>query len=243
MKPFVRIALIGDYNPAVPAHQAIPRALELAANDLSIGVQADWLHTSTIKDAALALASYDGAWCVPASPYANMEGALAALRHVRENNVPFLGTCGGFQHAVIEFARNVCGISSADHAETNPHAPATVIAPLSCSLIESSEKLTLRSGSLLNREYAARTIVEQYHCSYGLNPDYAAAVEAAGLESSAYDAAGAVRAVELRGHPFFVGTLFQPERRALRGQTPPLARAFVHAAATCGLVQRTASGF
>jgi CTP synthase (UTP-ammonia lyase) len=240
MKPVVRIALIGDYNPAVTAHQVIPQALELAASDVSLNVEADWLHTSEIRDAPVQLADYDGVWCVPASPYANMEGALAAIRNAREHRIPFLGTCGGFQHAVIEFARNVCCVRDADHAETNPDAATAVIAPLTCSLIESSEELTLRPGSLLHQIYGTRTIVEQYHCSYGLNPDYVSIIEVAGLQSSAHDATGAVRAMELRDHPFFVGTLFQSERRVLRGDTPPLARAFLRAASS-RVASRTAS--
>jgi CTP synthase (UTP-ammonia lyase) len=241
MKPVIHIALIGDYNPAVIAHQAIPEALRLAASDLTVSVHADWVHTSEIRDAPTQLAEYDGVWCVPASPYANMDGALAAIRYAREHRIPFLGTCGGFQHAVIEFARNVCGIGDADHAETNPNAPAAVVTPLSCSLVECSEEMSLRLGSLLHQIYGTRNIVEQYHCSYGLKSDYASVIEAAGLASSAHDAAGAVRAMELRDHPFFVGTLFQSERRALRGETPPLARAFVHAAASSRIASRGAS--
>ncbi len=80
---------------------------------------------------------------MPASPYASADGAFAAIRFARENARPFLGTCGGFQHAVIEYARNVIGITDADHAETNPGADMPLIAPLACSLVEVSQTLTL----------------------------------------------------------------------------------------------------
>jgi CTP synthase (UTP-ammonia lyase) len=130
-----RVALVGDYDESVIAHQAIPEALRLAARaEQSIG--SVWIHTASIRDAAADLAGFDGIWCVPASPYASIEGALDAIRYARESRRPFLGTCGGFQHAVIEYARNVCGLRDASHAETHPTAPALVVSPLSCLLVE-----------------------------------------------------------------------------------------------------------
>ena len=113
-----RLALIGDHNPEVVAHRAIPLALELAQKNLSSVLQWDWIGTDAITDAPRQLAGHAGVWCVPASPYKSMDGALAAIRFARETKRPFLGTCGGFQHALIEFARNVIGVTGADHAET-----------------------------------------------------------------------------------------------------------------------------
>jgi CTP synthase (UTP-ammonia lyase) len=218
----LKIALIGDYDPSVTAHRAIPLALELA------GAEGDWIHTTAAGDVAR-LAGYAGVWCVPASPYASAAGALAAIRFARERRLPFLGTCGGFQHALIEYARNVRGMAEADHAETNPGASAPLIAPLSCSLVEARQDLTLAPGSLLARAYGLGRVQESYHCNYGLNPALAAPLWDGDLQPVAHDNAGEVRAVELRTHPFFVATLFQPERGALSGETPPLVRAFVNA--------------
>src|SRR4051794_28912684 len=113
----VRIALVGDYNPDVPAHQAIPKALRLSAERLTVRVEPIWMHTSTLDVSQLP--AFSGIWCVPASPYANTDRALAAIRFPRENNRTFLGTCGGFQHALLEYARTVLG-READHAETSP---------------------------------------------------------------------------------------------------------------------------
>src|ERR1043166_1777744 len=127
------IALVGDYSPLVVAHRAIPIALDLAqrANDVEVAWR--WVPTREIHDAARDLIDFAAIWVVPASPYENMDGVLAAIRLAREIKRPFLGTCGGFQHALIEFARNVAGLGAADHAETNPAGSVLVVAPLACS--------------------------------------------------------------------------------------------------------------
>ncbi len=116
----LRVALVGDFNPSVVAHQAIPKALELAGAQHGVEVEPVWVHTSSISGAEARLAGFDGFWRVPASPYAHTMGALAAIRYARERGRPFLGTCGGFQHALIEYARNVCCMPEAEHAETDP---------------------------------------------------------------------------------------------------------------------------
>jgi CTP synthase (UTP-ammonia lyase) len=230
----ISIALVGDENASVVAHQAIPLALSRAAAALSVTVAPTWVHTSTIgRQGVASLEGFAGVWCVPASPYADMDAALAAIRFVRESRRPFLATCGGFQHALIEYARNVLGIADADHAETNPMATQPVIAQLACALVERNGALRLRPGSKLAATYGtdADRAEETYHCSYGLNPRFAAAFERDGdVRIGATDDAGEVRAVELASHPFFIATLFQPERSALLGRGHPLITAFVNAA-------------
>ncbi len=227
----LRVALVGDFNPSVVAHQAIPKALELAGAQHGVDVEPVWVHTTSIFGADVELAGFDGIWCVPASPYANTMGALDAIRYARERGRPFLGTCGGFQHALLEYARNVCGMPEAEHAETNPDAALPLIAPLACSLVERSEEIVLAEGSLLRRAYGLPRITEGYHCSYGLNREYGSRIFSDGLQATAHGVNGEVRGVELAGHPFYVGALFQPERRALRGEVPPLVAAFVAAMA------------
>ena len=226
----VHIGLVGDYNAGVPAHQAIPVALTLAGAALSAPVAFAWIPTDTIGDASR-VAGFDGIWCVPASPYRSMAGALCAIRFARENRIPFLGTCGGFQHAVVEYARNVLSWTDADHAETSPDAALPVITPLSCSLVEASDALRFREGSRIAAAYGRLEATERYHCRYGLNPAFQETLVSGPLRISAEDAAGEVRAVELDDHPFFVATLFQPERAALAEILPPLVAAFVQAAA------------
>ena len=231
------IALVGDFNPSVPAHQSIPTALRLAADAIPVpvAVTAVWIHTAALaRDGVGSLDAFDGIWCVPGSPYAEMSAALAAIRMARESGRPFLGTCGGFQHAVIEYARNVLDLPDADHAETNPTASRPLVAPLACALVERTGVLRFRAGSSLRAIYGTDDAEETYHCSYGLNPQYAEAFDRApGLRVGATDVAGDVRAIELVDHPFFVATLFQPERSAARGVAHPLITAFVAAVAAC----------
>ena len=178
MTTSILIGLVGDYDANVLAHEAIPRALALAAAAIGRPIVAEWVPTPEICDESR-VAAFDGIWCVPASPYRSLEGALCAIRFAREKSRPFLGTCGGFQHAIVEYARAVLGWSDAEHAET---APVLVGGP---------------------------------------------------LRVSAEDNAGEVRAVELDEHPFFVATLFQPERAALTDRLPPLVHAFVQSAVLC----------
>ncbi len=223
------IALIGDYSPQVTAHVAIPRALELA--NAAIGgtpVPWQWVETGCITDAPRQLAAFSGFWVVPASPYKNPAGALAAIRFARETGRPLLGTCGGFQHLLVEFAQNVIGIADAAHAETET-AGTFVVTPLSCSLVGQTGALRFMPGSRLHAAYGRATAVEGYRCNYGPAAGHRAQFEAAGLRFTAFDESGEIRGGELPSHPFFVGTLFLPERAALRGEVPPLAAALVQA--------------
>lgn len=222
-----RIALVGDYNSSVVAHQAIPVALDLASTHLGVQIIADWFSTAKINRATENLSSYQGIWCVPASPYENTRGALDAIQLAREEQIPFLGTCAGFQHALVEYARNVLGMTKTEHAETNPGASQPLIAQLTCSLVEKQAEVFLVPESLLHKSYGTLRIEEGYRCNYGPNPECEESLFTGKLHVTARDAAGEVRGGELQDHPFFVGTLFQPERRALRGELPPLVRDFV----------------
>jgi len=232
MEP-IFIAMVGDHDPDVVAHRAVPKSLGLAALSLGRPVDAVWVPTERVaEDEEDALGFVNAIWLVPASPYRSMEGALMAVRRARERGLPFLGTCGGFQHAVIEFARNVCGIRDADHAETNPHASSLLVAPLACALREVAGQIRLDAGSMIRAAYGREWIEEEYMCGYGLNPEFRGVLEEHGMRFTGWDEAGDVRSMELPAHPFFAATLFQPERGALASHTPPLVRAFVRAAAS-----------
>ncbi len=227
----VRIALVGDFNPAVTAHQAIPKAIEIAAAKIGISAEYDWIATPRFDGGAgQILSGYDGMWCVPASPYESLEGALAAIRFARENDIAFLGTCGGYQHAVLEYARSVLGLANAANAEIDPNAELPLIAPLTCALIDQDGAIDLAGGSLIRYYCGSDHLIETYRCSYGFNRDYAGLLDEQALQISAWDADGDPRAVELHNHRFFIGTAFQPERSALRGENHPLITAFVKAA-------------
>ncbi|HET9886972.1 MAG TPA: hypothetical protein VFR10_05620 [bacterium] len=229
MPPTIRVAIVGDYRPTVTAHRAVPEALRRASHgdEQFAGI---WVETANLAaDPSEQLATFHGLWCVPASPYANPDGVLNALRFVRETGRPFLGTCGGFQHALLEYARAFWGIAFPAHAETDPEATDPVIAPLACSLVEKSGALRFTPGSRLASSYGVTGAVEEYHCSYGLSDRYRERLRSGPLRVSAVDPDGEVRAVELDGHPFYIATLFQPERSALAGRDHPLIRAFVEA--------------
>jgi CTP synthase (UTP-ammonia lyase) len=226
-----RLALIGDFSPQVVAHGAIPQALDLARKSTGCALEWDWIGTETLVDAPRQLDAYAGVWCVPGSPYRSTDGALAAIRFAREKQRAFLGTCGGFQHALLEFARNVLNVPNAEHGETAPTAPNLVITALACSLVGQQGDIMFTPGSQFDRIFGGEVAREGYHCNYGPNPAYRARFEAAGLHFTGFDRDGQIRACELTSHPFFIGTLFQPERSALRGARHPLVEAFVSALA------------
>lgn len=156
-----------------------------------------------------------------------MNGALTAIQFARENNRPFLGTCGGFQHALIEYARNVCKLVAADHAESNPGCRTLIVTPLSCSLVGKTGQISFTPGSQLHEIFKGKDTTEAYHCNYGLNPEWKDQFEQAGIHFTGFDSENQVRAFELPSHPFFIGTLFQPERSVLNKQQHPLITAFI----------------
>jgi CTP synthase (UTP-ammonia lyase) len=226
-----RLAIIADYDAGKTAHVAIPQALERARQAARAKLDWEWIGTDRVFRPAETLAGFAGIWIAPGSPYKSMDGALAAIRHAREHNLPFLGTCGGFQHALIEFARDVAGIAAGDHAETNARAADPVVTALSCSLVDQTGGINFTPRSRMDAIFGGKPTHEGYHCNYGVNPAYRARLEAAGLRFTGFDAAGDIRAFELPAHRFFLGTLFQPERSALRGVSHPLIESFVAALA------------
>jgi CTP synthase (UTP-ammonia lyase) len=223
------IALVGDFREDVLAHRCVPNALRLAAAAEGRTIEWHWLPTAELETEAGQISRFAAVWVVPASPYANPTGVLAAIRFAREHPLPFLGTCGGFQHALLEFARNGAGLHRATHDECDPGGPEPVVRALSCSLVEGEGRVRFVRGSRLHCIYGRDTEQVAYHCRYGFNSEYRQRLERAGIVFAASDDAGEVRGFEVPSHPFFIGTLYQPERSALRGQAHPLIRAFVRA--------------
>lgn len=162
----LRLSLVGDYRADAVAHQAIPLAIERAARWLNITAEAEWIATDRLDESELQLS--DAVWVVPGSPYRNDAGVFDTLRWVRETGKPFLGSCGGFQYALIEYARNVLGWQDASHAETDTEGR-MVIAPLSCSLVEQRGAVRFGPGSRIARAYGALESDEGYHCNFGVN--------------------------------------------------------------------------
>src|SRR5688572_22463919 len=135
------IVLLGDRDPSALTHREIDAALQF----LPASLQARWVGTDTAD--AFRTSEADGVWVVSGSPYRNAAAVYAAITAARTTEQPFLGTCAGFQYAVLEFARNVAGLKSADHAETAPAAGTLVIDRLSCSLVGEERHVTAVPGT------------------------------------------------------------------------------------------------
>ncbi|GAA1500032.1 CTP synthase C-terminal region-related (seleno)protein [Streptomyces synnematoformans] len=211
MNSTARIALVGDRSDAVRSHARVPGLLEALRVREGWDLDAYWVATEDAD--ATTLGGFDAAWVLPGSPYRSEAGVLAAIRTVRENGIPFLGTCGGFQHALLEFARSVCGLDRAAHAENTPEAPDedAVIVPLACSLVGHEGVIRIAPGSLASDLIGADRARARYHCDYAPNPRHLDTLRAHGLAFTGTDESGEVRIAELPGHPFFLATLFQPE--------------------------------
>src|SRR5271167_3220268 len=112
----IRIGLIGDFSESILAHRAITAALPLVAAELQVELRWEWLQTAALAAGAYKpLAQFDGLWCTPGSPYADTGAALRAIGFAREAACPYLGTCGGFQHALLEYGQNVWRLPLAAH--------------------------------------------------------------------------------------------------------------------------------
>lgn len=226
-----RIGLVGDRKETTPAHAAIPEALRLLGETAGLGAEVVWLPTSGLGPERIVSARVDALWAVPGSPYASLEGALEGIRFARERGLPFLGTCGGFQHALVEFFRNVLGEDRADHAESNPATAMPVVDRLDRSLVEAVGRVRLEPGSRAASLLGGLETTERFRCRYGFARRYWPRLEGTALRISGTDEAGEPRVVELAGHPLFLATLFQPELRTRdAGQVHPIVRGLVESA-------------
>jgi CTP synthase (UTP-ammonia lyase) len=236
-----RLALVGDRSPAVRSHGRIPLLLQALHRRDGLAIDPYWIPTQEVGENTLD--GFDAIWLVPGSPYRSQAGALAAVRTARERMIPFLGTCAGFQHALLEFARNVCGLVGVEHAETRPDADDLLILPLACSLVGHQGTIRVTPGSLVERILAAEQTIERYHCSYGaINPVYLDALRADGLRFTGHDQDGQVRVAELPDHPFFLTTLFQPELAGDGTRPHQIVRALAAAAVAHATASFTAAG-
>lgn len=209
----MKLAIIGDYNSQYKPHQATNEAITHSLINFGIPLQYDWISTEVIdKDFEKIISTYHGFWIAPGSPYISMSGALKIIQHARENKIPTLGTCGGFQHMVIEFARNVMGIADAEHAEYDPYASNLVVNPLSCSLVGETLEVELTEPfSRTSEIFGEKKILEKYYCNFGLNPKYQNQLHDNGFKMVGTDKLKEARILELENHPFFIATLFVPQ--------------------------------
>lgn len=187
-----------------------------------------WLHSSSIM-VPEDVGGFDGIWVIPGSPYQHRDGVLAAIESARTTGIPFLGTCGGFQHLLLELARNVCGLVGVEHGEEQPGASELLIVPLQCSLFGEEATVVVAPDTLAADVMGAGVSTERFFCRYGLNGEYLATLERHGLVVSGRDETGEARIVELAGHRFFLGSLFQPELASDATFVHPLIAAFAGA--------------
>jgi CTP synthase (UTP-ammonia lyase) len=234
-----RLALVGDRSESVQAHAKIPLLIDALAAGGSPAIEIYWLNSTAITGPD-DVAGFDGVWVIPASPYLNRDGVLAAIRAARTGRIPLLGTCGGFQHVLLEFARDVCGLTAVDNAEENADAAEPLIVALECSLLGHESTVVIAPGTLAARAMGPGQTTERYFCSYGLNADYLEVLQTHGLVFSGRDERGEVRVAELPDHPFYVASLFQPELSSDPTWVHPLIVAFAaavrsHAGALAGV--------
>ncbi len=207
----IRIGIIGDYNENKPYHIAINEAVRHCGKRLSLKAEAVWLPTESLEEDTGNLSAFDALWGAPGSPYKSFKGAINGIRFARENGRPFLGTCGGFQHAVLEYATNVLGIKGAGHEELDPGAPEMVVTFLACSVKGQTRRVYLKEGSLVREAYGSEVTEEFFNCGYGLAPEYIAAFAGSGFAAAGTDEKGGIRVLELKDKQFYVATLYQPQ--------------------------------
>ncbi|MEU2900742.1 hypothetical protein ABZ690_30730 [Streptomyces sp. NPDC006967] len=220
------LALVGDRgNHDEPSHPKIDAMRE------QWGLTTEWIPTTEISDASL-LEGFDGIWVVPGAPYFNQKGVHIAVRHAREHQVPLLGTCGGFFSALIEHAQNVLQLPEAMGVDEDPEKLMPLVTPLKCSFRGEMAPLKVKEDSRLAGIYGTTEVEEIFHCDYGLTDTFMDAANQGSLQLSAWDVDGAPRALEITGHPFFMGSLFQPELSSAPGAEHKIIKAFLAAVRT-----------
>ena len=219
------IAMVGDRNLAYESHRAIEATVALLQADVDMR----WVGTDD-PNFQRTVERADAVWALPGTPYVNDAAAYVAITHARTTGQPFLGTCGGFQYAMVEYARNVAGWTGAGHAETEPDADELVVDHLACSLFGEQRTVTMVPGTKLAQICGTAPFVGFHFCNFGVPDSQMARLVEHGVIVSAHTEDAAVEGIELPDHPFFVATLFQPQMAALHSEgVHKLVRALVEA--------------
>ena len=214
----IKLAVIGDYNSDYRLHRVTNDALSHSIDKSGIRIYYEWVATDTIEtDFQRIILEYNGFWIAPGSPYKSRNGVLKLIKYARENNIPVLGTCSGFQHMALEFAQNVLGIKKADHTEHNPDSQTLIITPLSCSYKGQTQRLKIiNKDSRTFRIFKQEKINEKFHCKFGLNRNYIGQFNNKGFKVVATDTSNEPRMLELDDHPFFIATLFVLQEKSTK---------------------------
>jgi CTP synthase (UTP-ammonia lyase) len=221
----VNIAIVGDENDAYPSHR------EINAVRRMLGEEVDTQWVATDGDRVRDLEGFDGVWLTPGSPYVDDAAAYEAVKWARERDVPFLGTCGGLQYAVIEYFRNVLGLANASHAESDGVHETNVVRSLACSLDGEERVVRPIAGTRFSRLVNDEPFVGMHYCNFGPGAEEVRRLVKGGMvvEATADDAGAEV--IELPTNRLFMLSLFQPQIGALAGKPlHPLLREFVSCA-------------
>jgi CTP synthase (UTP-ammonia lyase) len=241
MKRAIRIGIVGDHKPGYRGHVATDEALRHAAQAASTAIENVWLSTKDLEAARddKALEAFDGIFMTPGTPYESLPGSLRALKFARERGWPLLATCGGFQHLLLEFAINAVGIKDGQHGDYGVSGGTPVITRVACPVpnrapgaaaLSGRIHVTLAKPSQAAEIYGGTDLDEEFACNWELNAEFRGAMEKAGLKVVGVDDGGQTRVTELPGHPFFIGTLFQPQLSSTAARPHPVIQAFCAAA-------------
>ncbi len=238
----VRIALIGKYVKVPDAYKSIHEALIHAGAVHNTRVNVEYVDAEAVEQSKLEdlLGAVDGAIVAPGFGVRGIEGKIRAVQFLREHRIPFFGICLGMQCAVIEFARNVCGLTGAHSAEFDRRAKHKVI-----DLMPDQRDVTmkggtmrlgsypciLKEGTLAYRAYRKKVVQERHRHRYEVNNQYREILQQHGMVFSGLSPdERLVEIIELPGHPWFLGTQFHPEFKSRAVTGHPLFISFVKAA-------------
>jgi CTP synthase len=236
----VNIALIGKYVELPDAYKSINEAFIHASSANECKVNLSWIKAENIAElnAEQQLADFDGILVAPGFGERGLEGKIKTVRFARENNIPFFGICLGMQCAVIDFARNVLGLTDANTTEARQDTPYPVINMMEDQLKIENKGGTMRLGAYkcdIKKDTMAFTaynqqkqISERHRHRYEFNNEYLEAFKKAGMIASGTNPeTGLVEIVELKNHRYFVGVQFHPELKSTVANPHPLFVKFV----------------
>lgn len=244
----VTVAVVGKYIGLQDAYKSIYESLIHAgiANDTKVIIKKVDSEDIEKGRAEKLLGDVSGILVPGGFGYRGIEGKIRAIKFARENGIPFLGLCLGMQCAVIEFARNVCGLRDANSTEFKPNAAHPVI-----SLIEEQREVKdmggtmrlgaypckLKKGSLAHKLYGKEHISERHRHRYEFNNKYTDMMTKKGLVvSGIYQEQDLVESVEVKGHPYFIAVQSHPEFKSKPDKAHPLFSGFIKAALSASSV-------
>ncbi len=242
-KSRVRIAIVGKYTGLQDAYKSIYESFTHAGAANDCGVETFNVNSEELTSGNVAehLANADGVLVPGGFGDRGIEGKIAAVKHARENKIPFLGLCLGMQVATIDIARNLCGLKDANSTEIDANTPHPVISLLEeqknvkrvgASMRLGAQPALIAPGTRAEQIYGTQKIRERHRHRYEFNMDYREQLESKGFVIAATSPDGQlVEIIELRDHPFFVACQFHPEFQSKPNSPHPLFREFVRASA------------